>query len=361
MKCPNCGAEVGNSNFCEFCGTQISFSMRREQEQLNKRGCPKCGSSNITFTRENQGELHGKNTKRVINRTVGFCQDCGHTWYPEMAMAAPYVAPSQKSNMVWWVLGWIFFFPAPVMVLIWRKKNKWDTKKKIAATVAFWVVLFILGNINNSNSTDNSAKTTVEEQVATKDIETTVEEKGVETKENITTEDQKTDIKEEPSEKVEKVEEDDGVSKEYKNALKKADAYASSMNMSKKGVYDQLTSEYGEKFPEDAAQYAIDNVKADWKENALKKAELYSSSMYMSKMSIYDQLVSEYGEQFTPEEAQYAIDNIKADWNANALEKAKTYQNSMNMSNSAIYDQLVSDYGEKFTAEEAQYAIDHLE
>lgn len=83
--------------------------------------------------------------------------------------------------------------------------------------------------------------------------------------------------------------------------------------------------------------------------------------MYMSKASIYDQLISEYGEMFTPEEAQYAIDNISADWKANALKKAKSYQDSMSMSPSAIYDQLISEYGEKFTEEEAQYAIDNLE
>lgn len=95
--------------------------------------------------------------------------------------------------------------------------------------------------------------------------------------------------------------------------------------------------------------------------NALKKAETYSNMMSMSKRGIYDQLTSEYGEKFPADAAQYAIDNLEADWNANALAKAKTYQSTMSMSKSAIYDQLTSEYGEKFTAEEAQYAIDHLE
>ena len=80
----------------------------------------------------------------------------------------------------------------------------------------------------------------------------------------------------------------------------------------------------------------------------------------MSKAGIYDQLVSEYGEQFTAEEAQYAIDNIEADWNQNALEKAKSYQETMNMSPEAIRDQLTSEYGEQFTQEEADYAIANL-
>ena len=50
----------------------------------------------------------------------------------------------------------------------------------------------------------------------------------------------------------------------------------------------------------------------------------------MSKQGIYNQLTSSV-EGFTKEAAQYAIDNIEADWNKNALEKAKTYQTSMNM------------------------------
>lgn len=32
--------------------------------------------------------------------------------------------------------------------------------------------------------------------------------------------------------------------------------------------------------------------------------------MSMSKDAIYDQLTSEYGEKFTTEQAQYAIDNL---------------------------------------------------
>ena len=80
--------------------------------------------------------------------------------------------------------------------------------------------------------------------------------------------------------------------------------------MSKQGIYDQLTSEYGEDFSEEAGQYAIDHLEADWNANALKKAEQYQEMMAMSPSAIYDQLVSEYGEQFTPEEAQYAIDNL---------------------------------------------------
>lgn len=94
--------------------------------------------------------------------------------------------------------------------------------------------------------------------------------------------------------------------------------------------------------------------------NALAKAHQYSSVMHMSKAAIYDQLTSEYGEKFSAEAAQYAIDNMIADFNANALAKAKEYQESMAMSPEEIREQLTSEYGEKFTPEEADYAIQHL-
>lgn len=94
--------------------------------------------------------------------------------------------------------------------------------------------------------------------------------------------------------------------------------------------------------------------------SALIKAQQYSDIMHMSKAGLYGQLTSEYGEKFTAEAAQYAVDNVKADWNANALAKAKEYQETMSMSPSAIHDQLTSEYGEKFTATEADYAIANL-
>lgn len=100
-------------------------------------------------------------------------------------------------------------------------------------------------------------------------------------------------------------------------------------------------------------------VPAEYK-SALAKADSYANTQHMSKKGLYDQLTSEYGEQFSKEAAQYAVDNVQTDWNANALAKAKSYQETQNMSPAAIRDQLVSDYGEKFTAAEADYAIQHL-
>lgn len=114
-----------------------------------------------------------------------------------------------------------------------------------------------------------------------------------------------------------------------------------------------------EEEPAETEEKAEDDVPSDHA-SALRSAETYSDMMHMSKQAIYDQLTSDY-DQYSEEAAQYAIDNVDADWNENALESAKSYRETLNMSPDAIHDQLTSEYGGKFTEEEADYAIEHLD
>lgn len=97
---------------------------------------------------------------------------------------------------------------------------------------------------------------------------------------------------------------------DYKNAQIKAQAYSDGLHMSRQGIYDKLTSASGDNFSSAAADYALDNIKADYNKNALIKAQGYSASG-MTKDAIYDRLCSAGGDKFTIFEAQYAIDNLK--------------------------------------------------
>ena len=158
MKCQNCGAEIGNSKFCEYCGSQITADMQKEQEQLNKKGCPKCGSSNISFKRENQGEVRGKNSKRVIHRTVGVCKDCGATWYAD--------GEAKKKKTWLWVLGWIFIFPLPLTIILVRKKDMNKILKYSIIAVA-WIVYLAIGLSGGTSdtNTNNPAEPTTQSSV----------------------------------------------------------------------------------------------------------------------------------------------------------------------------------------------------
>ena len=95
---------------------------------------------------------------------------------------------------------------------------------------------------------------------------------------------------------------------EYSAALGKAKSYNSLFHMSKKRMYSQLTSDF-DKFSNDAAQYAIDHLKADYKYNALFNAKNYRKLFNMSKSGLFNQLTSSI-DGFTEEEAQYAINHL---------------------------------------------------
>lgn len=178
MRCQNCGAEIkGGTNFCEFCGSQVTIEMRKEQEQINKAGCPKCRSTNITFNREKQGEVKGKNRTAVVRTTVGVCKDCGYTWNAEVN-----AQPQKKSNTWLWVLGWILIFPVPLTILLLRPTNKMDKKIKYGIIAAVWIAFFLIGitgnnSDNNSNTKDTSSvNAAVSETIKETEAETTTAE-----------------------------------------------------------------------------------------------------------------------------------------------------------------------------------------
>ena len=150
-------------------------------------------------------------------------------------------------------------------------------KKPVYKRVWFWVVAVII--VAGATGTDDSKETNIKS--------------GQEVSQNTIAENKP----------------EDNIPTEYKSALKQAGTYSKMMHMSKAAVYNQLTSELGGQFSAEAAQYAVDNVEADWKENALESAKTYQKMMAMSPNAIYDQLTSAFV-GFTEEEAQYAIDNL---------------------------------------------------
>lgn len=160
-----------------------------------------------------------------------------------------------------------------------EKKKNWFGKHKILTVIG---VIVLLAAIGGATGTDTNTSTN-----SSSNSENT----------------QATESK--PAEKKEPA-----VPAEYKSALAQADTYANDLHLSKKGLYDQLVSEYGGKFKPAAAKYAVDNVKADWKANALAQAKTYQNDLHLSPAGVRDQLVSEHGGQFTAAEADYAIKHL---------------------------------------------------
>ena len=115
-------------------------------------------------------------------------------------------------------------------------------KKPVYKRVWFWVVAAIIAvGAASSSDTNNSKENNSGNVESVQEVSQSNDENSV--------------VENESENKVE-----DNIPKEYKSALKKAKSYSDNMNMSKARLYKQLTSEYGELFTAEEAQYAIDNL-----------------------------------------------------------------------------------------------------
>lgn len=95
--------------------------------------------------------------------------------------------------------------------------------------------------------------------------------------------------------------------------------------------------------------------------SALRSAKSYLSFAGFSRAGLMKQLTSEYGEGFAAEDAEFAIAQLESagevDWNQEAVESAKSYLEFQGFSRDGLYDQLTSEYGENFTPDQANFAL----
>ncbi|MBU0437799.1 Ltp family lipoprotein [Staphylococcus succinus] len=180
-------------------------------------------------------------------------------------------------------------------------------KKVLFLVLASFLALAACGNSEESKSEDKK-----ETKASDKESKTNEESKKTNDDKKEKLDKENTDNNSESnSDSLNEYKKDNNVSREYKNALNSAKNYQSVIPMSKAGLYEQLTSSAGDQYPVEAAQYAINNLEADYKENALKSAKNYQDTMPMSDSELFKQLTSDAGDKYTQEEAKYAIDNIE--------------------------------------------------
>ena len=96
--------------------------------------------------------------------------------------------------------------------------------------------------------------------------------------------------------------------------------------------------------------------------NAYKAAKNYLAFMSFSKDGLINQLSSEYGDGYSVEDAEFAVnyleENGEVDWNEQAYKAAKNYLNTMSFSLDNLINQLESDAGDKYTHEQAVYGAE---
>ena len=136
MKCKNCGATLKvnpddkNVN-CTFCNTV--FKIDDEVQHVKYDDMEQSG---YEFEKGKIRAREEANQKKIMNQNA--------------ILQAQYDEERRKKNLKWWIIGWIFFFPIPLTILIW--KSKWDKNKKIIATIILWGGLLIYGALNPSDT-----------------------------------------------------------------------------------------------------------------------------------------------------------------------------------------------------------------
>lgn len=280
--------------FCKHCGKKIP---------KDSTVCPKCGRQVSQIKKNDNTIINKKNISNNINEK------------------------SQFYTQSWFMWCMLIIFPPLGIFLMWKFHKEMKKNLKIILTICF--SLFFIICISSTQKGENTTTSNTNNKIKVIDFSTMSKDDA---KEWCNNNNAKCKIEESYSDDVEKnnfisqnIDKDRTIyksrqiiivyslgakpSEEFTKALKKAEIYSKTLNMSKQAIYDQLISY--EKFNEDAANYAVNNMNADWNANALAKAKTYAKTLDMSKQAIYDQLTSSYGEKFTAEEAQYAIDNLE--------------------------------------------------
>lgn len=99
---------------------------------------------------------------------------------------------------------------------------------------------------------------------------------------------------------------------EQENAVRAAENYLDFMPFSKKGLIEQLSSPAGDNYSRDVAEFAVAHIESDvdWNEQAVKAAQNYLDLMAFSRSGLIEQLTSDAGDGYTREQAEYAADEV---------------------------------------------------
>ena len=144
LKCKNCGsklkvAEDSTDIICQFCGANFKI----DDEVVHH----KIDDAEKTGYEMEKGRIRAQKEAKEEKEAEEYAR--------KMAI---YREEQKRKNLKWWIIGWIFCFPIPLTILIWR--SKWDKKKKIIVTAILWIFILIIGLTNDSPSNDSVSSNT---------------------------------------------------------------------------------------------------------------------------------------------------------------------------------------------------------
>ncbi|WP_211294941.1 Ltp family lipoprotein [Novosphingobium guangzhouense] len=104
----------------------------------------------------------------------------------------------------------------------------------------------------------------------------------------------------------------DSLTGPQRNAVRSATQYIELSGFSRRGLIDQLSSEYGAGFDVSDATIAVDSLNINWNEQAVRSAKSYLELSGFSCRGLIEQLMSDAGAQFSKSEATYGAQQAGA-------------------------------------------------
>ncbi|MBR1508397.1 MAG: zinc ribbon domain-containing protein [Eubacterium sp.] len=199
MKCPSCGAPLEGGT-CSYCGYTVPNMAKANtnMDQNNNAVHQQNNSQKGTYPPVGSVQT-GMNPQQGVYNQQGIDSQRGmyqqqNTIQQQNRMNNQINQVQPKKRKTWlWVLGWIFCFPIPLSILIWRIKvlKPWF---KVVLIALLWIIVLLIGRFRGNNDSTTNRSTSIQTDTVT------TTESRTEATTKATTE-TKTDVKEDAKEK----------------------------------------------------------------------------------------------------------------------------------------------------------------
>jgi|GEM_PF-2231191 len=170
MTCPNCGSQLqidadNKQAKCQYCGNALLIDDGVQHIQYDN-----AEEAGYRFEKGRQ-KAQAEQARQQVYQTSTI------NYRPQPQNQ------KKNNNMVWWVLGWIFFFPIPLTILLVRNKTM-NPKVKYGIIAGMWIILLLIGMIRNAGNKNATNQTTTQSDNTTESVENSTESISEEAKES---------------------------------------------------------------------------------------------------------------------------------------------------------------------------------
>lgn len=162
--CPHCGGKIqvnpdSEAAVCEYCETPFIVEKAvNEYQVLNQEIHNHNESTTVINKRGVVGSVLDYMENKQIRREEQTKKEIEYQRQEmERLQREEREEKEYKRKIVPWVLGWIFCFPIPLMIIIGRNSEMTDKMKRtiIIAGWAAYILMLIIGNIGNHRTQSN--------------------------------------------------------------------------------------------------------------------------------------------------------------------------------------------------------------